>query len=170
MRFVLGALVLLTVFALATRWQDRWTDEVRADRDRAFERQELPSDDRAPVLGRVIVGLESGAPPYARDASSSGGTAPPATRADAPAAGAEKALAAPAGAPSSAQSSALRVFELKVERGQQLGELCRKHYGSARRELVESLARYNGMASPDALREGQLLRLPPIETLIGESR
>lgn len=62
------------------------------------------------------------------------------------------------------------MFQLTVQRGQQLGELCRKHYGSGRRELVDAVARYNHMASPDQLREGQQLLFPPLDALIGERR
>jgi nucleoid-associated protein YgaU len=171
----------LALFALATRWQDHWTEELRSERDRTLARQGLPSDDRAPVLGRVIVGLQSGAPVFeARSSvpSSSGTSADRATAAEdtrAATSSDEHVVAhdapASASAPTEKPSQPIaRVFQLTVKRGDQLGELCRKHYGSARRELIDALARYNHMASADQLREGQQLLLPPIETLIGERR
>ena len=55
--------------------------------------------------------------------------------------------------------------ELVVEPGQSLSMLCKAHYGTASVALVEALARFNALSSPDALRAGQTLRLPPLETL-----
>ena len=56
-------------------------------------------------------------------------------------------------------------FELEVGPGQVLSRIAVHHYGTSRPRLVEALARYNGLDSPDKLREGQRLRLPPIEDL-----
>lgn len=181
MRFVLGALLLLALFALAKRWQEGWTDELRSERDRALARQELPSDDRAPVVGRVVVGVHSGAPAFegsgaARSASGTNGeqasAANDARATTASTAPPEDPIGASEPAPTgkSEREAAARVFQLTVRGGDQLGELCRKYYGSGRRELIDALARYNHMASPDQLREGQKLLLPPIETLLGERR
>ncbi len=181
MRFVLGALLLLVSFALATRWQDRWTNELRSERDRTLARQRLPSDDRAPVLGQVVVGLQSGAPAFEganrvlpTSAESAGRTTKNETAAPAETSAAGTQQPGPVPEPAAAtrrpQESVGRVFQLTVQRGQQLGDLCRKHYGSGRREVVDAVARYNHMASPDQLREGQLLLLPPLEPLIGEKR
>jgi nucleoid-associated protein YgaU len=170
----------LASFALATRWQDRWTEELRSERDRKLARQELPSDDRAPVLGQVVVGLQSGAPAFdaadrARPAPDESGGSTKQSETSALTNPAEVQSrpthpieSAPPG--QSAQESVGRVFQLTVQRGQQLGDLCRKHYGSGRRELIDAVARYNHMANPDQLREGQQLFLPPLESLIGERR
>jgi len=68
----------------------------------------------------------------------------------------------PAPAP---QPAPQRGEELVVEPGQSLSMLCKAHYGTASVALVEALARFNGIPSPDALRSGQTLRLPPLATL-----
>lgn len=161
MRFVLGALLLLALFALAKRWQEHWTTELRAERERTFVRQELPSDDRAPVLGRVVVGRQSGADAFE-------GTN---AQIQIPGGGAARGMASSPDrvpAPPPPQQSAVREFQLVVQRGQRLSDICRKHYGTSRGELVDALARYNQMADADHLREGQRLLLPPLESLLGQ--
>ena len=50
-------------------------------------------------------------------------------------------------------------FELYVRKGQTLGAIVKQHYGHAPKELVEAVARYNGIQA-DALRESWKLRLP----------
>jgi nucleoid-associated protein YgaU len=52
-----------------------------------------------------------------------------------------------------------------VKAGQTLSEICHEHYGSARQSLLLALAHYNHLETPDALREGQVIRLPPSERL-----
>lgn len=74
----------------------------------------------------------------------------------------------PEAATQSPQASSGREFQLIVQRGQQLAEICRKHYGTSRSEVVQALARYNHMPDADHLREGQKLLLPPLESLLGQ--
>jgi hypothetical protein len=50
--------------------------------------------------------------------------------------------------------------------GQNLSTICRGHYGTARVEVVEAVARHNRLANSDSLREGQTLDLPPLEQLL----
>lgn len=57
-------------------------------------------------------------------------------------------------------------WELTVEAGQSLSKIAAAHYGTAPSELIAALARYNGLSSPDELREGQRLRLPPLDVLL----
>jgi nucleoid-associated protein YgaU len=101
-----------------------------------------PAADLPPGWGSVVLGAPSGAvPPIAE---------PP----------------APAPAPVPApEPPAAREFELVVSPGQSLSTICKEHYGTASVALVEALARFNQLKSPDAVRAGQKLRLPPLETL-----
>ena len=41
-----------------------------------------------------------------------------------------------------------------------LGVICLEHYGTSKPKLVEAVARYNGLASPDSIRAGRVLLLP----------
>jgi nucleoid-associated protein YgaU len=106
-------------------------------------RSDLPPD-----WGSAVFGAPSGAEPYAPDAQPAAPTAAPSP------------MPAPAPTPATA-----REFELVVSPGQSLSAICKEHYGTASVALVEGLARFNGLKSPDALRAGQQLKLPPLETL-----
>jgi nucleoid-associated protein YgaU len=53
-----------------------------------------------------------------------------------------------------------------VEPGQSLSRICATRYGSSRLDLVTAVARHNGLASADLVREGQRLDLPPVERLV----
>jgi nucleoid-associated protein YgaU len=55
-----------------------------------------------------------------------------------------------------------------VQAGQSLSAICREHYGTARAEVVAAVSRFNQLADPDSLREGQPLDLPPLDQLIGK--
>jgi nucleoid-associated protein YgaU len=138
MRLWLVALLLLAGFALALvllRRSQESTPQPAVP--------ELPPD-----WGAVVLGAPSGAEPYAPAAQPAAPTpAPP---------------PAPAPAPTPATA---HEFELTVSPGQSLSSICKEHYGTASVALVEALARVNGLKSPDALRSGQKLRLPPLETL-----
>jgi len=57
-----------------------------------------------------------------------------------------------------------------VPRGAVLSRICQDYYGSGRPPIPQRVAEYNGLASPDDLREGQVLRLPEWETLFPEGR
>lgn len=56
-------------------------------------------------------------------------------------------------------------FELTVQPGQTLSQICEAHYGTAASSLVRALADYNGLADVDALGVGERLRLPEIGEL-----
>lgn len=51
-------------------------------------------------------------------------------------------------------------LELVVRSGQSLSKIVAAEYGRSTPELVELLARYNGMDDPNKLRVGQTLRIP----------
>ena len=50
-------------------------------------------------------------------------------------------------------------------KGQSLSTICAAHYGTSRIEIVQALARYNHIERVDAIREGQKLRIPPLDAL-----
>lgn len=167
MKLVLGSLLLLALFALASVWQRNWMREVRAEReqlrgDTAADAIDARPDWARPDWGRVIIGRPSGAEPVEsvrRDAL----VAPnPTSR---PASDALKSSSPPASETAKPPVQE-REFKLVVQHGQSLSTICQSHYKSGRHELIEALARYNKLADVNALKEGQTLSLPPIEKLL----
>jgi nucleoid-associated protein YgaU len=136
----LGAAVLLACFALALSLLRR------EDSPEVASAPPAPATELPPGWGSVVLGAPSGALPPAAE-----------PRAPAPAPN-------PAPAPEAPPPQA-RSFELTVSPGQSLSTICKEHYGTASVALVGALARFNGLASPDALRAGQKLELPPLEKL-----
>ena len=178
MRLVVGGLLLGAVFLAAVLWQRGWTADARAAREaaRSADRALPPADGDAPAdgWGRIVVGRPSGAEPYATserraagsppgDAASGGGRASGAGSVEP----SGSAGTSPSASPDKAATPApAREFVLTVQRGQTLSAICKAHYGSARREIVDALARYNAIGDLDQVREGRTLKLPPIETLL----
>lgn len=169
MKLALAAAVLLALFALLVSLERR---KSRAAAE-AGPAETAATFQEEPGWGSVIVGAPSGAAPLAED------DAPvPTAPASAPAAGTHApdaaartpAAPAPGGAPAPPLPPTAHAFELTVAAGQTLSTICKEHYGSARLELVQALARANALASPDALREGQKLHLPPLEELLAKPR
>ena len=145
MRLWLGAAVLLACFALALSLLRR--DEAPAAEPAASVH---PATELPPGWGSVVLGAPSSALPPAE--------APPQAVPETPAA------PSPA-APPEPEPAAEREFELTVSPGQSLSTICKEHYGTASVALVEALARANGLKSPDAVRSGQKLVLPPLAKL-----
>ncbi len=149
MRLLLGGLLLLVLFLAATSWQKHWTSQARADRSAARGSGAAPAGDLADGWSHVIVGRASGSEAYAAPARD-------AVRPQPLQVGPSPAPAAPAPSPN----------EWTIAPGQSLSMICKQHYGSARLEVVDAVAKHNGLASPDLVREGQKLDLPPIEALL----
>lgn len=165
MRFVLALLLLIALMAAAGLWQERWTDEARHKRDVLFGRASS-SEDGAPgprlVLGRpsgrepfdVPVGPPREAPPRPSPST----VAPPPVSQDtstAPLAAYEPAPWEP-------------VFELEVQPGKVLSVLCEEFYGTSRPPVVQRVAEWNQLASPDQLKVGQRIELPAKAWVLGE--
>ncbi|HEV8111537.1 MAG TPA: LysM domain-containing protein [Planctomycetota bacterium] len=148
MRLLLGGLLLVVLFLAATTWQKHWTSQARAERSAARGSGVPAADDLGDGWSRVIVGRPSGSEAHV----------PPA-QAQVPAANAPV-------APSPTTAEATAATSWTVEPGQSLSLICKAHYGSARLEIVEAVAKHNGLASPDLVREGQKLELPPIDALL----
>jgi len=136
----LAAAILLALVALAVSLLRRAGPE-------SVPREPVPA--LPPGWGSVVLGAPSGAQPPAQ-------LQPPAP---APAPAPEPQ------APTAPEPPAAREFELTVSPGQTLSKICKEHYGTASVALVEALARFNQLASADAVRAGQKLRLPPLATL-----
>jgi nucleoid-associated protein YgaU len=145
-RAVLWILFLLALFGAAVLYQTRFTDAARAERDarkaRATRDADLPDG-----WGRAVIGEKSGAPLI---------DPPPGTR---------PSPAEPRAADPAAPLGPTQETEHVVLKGQSLSTICAAHYGSGRNELVQALARYNRIERVDAIREGQKIRIPPLESL-----
>lgn len=143
MRAALWIAVLLAAFVLAWRIQDRWAAERRDERDAAYGiRSGSASDDG---FGHVVVGEPSGAAPIVV-------TPPPAAP-------------RPANGAAPAPSGADRLRHHVVQSGESLSKICSAYYGTARKDVVDAVARANGLSSPETVRAGQRLVLPPLAEL-----
>lgn len=157
MRLLVGLLSLAVLFLAAARWQRRWTAAARAESAAARGATVVAEGQPAEGWSRVIVGRPSGGEPFPRPSDA---PAPRPARPGAPP------PAAPAGsAPNPGSASPQRVL-LTVQAGQNLASICRERYGTSRSEVVDAVARRNRLASPDLVREGQKLELPPLEELL----
>ena len=58
-------------------------------------------------------------------------------------------------------------FTMRVRPGQSLSVICQQHYGSARKDLVQRVAAYNGLDDPNRIRVGNELYLPAESILYG---
>ena len=167
MRLLLGALILLALFSAAALWQRSWTAEARSSRE-SFSDSRKESGPAVPEDGwsRVVLGRPSGGEPYSRPpdqaprAGTSAGTLEPPPE-GARANGPDPGLGKPATKPVVPAADAT----VTVQAGQTLSEICHDHYGTARLELVLSVAKYNQLTGPDEIREGQQILLPSLERL-----
>lgn len=175
MRILLGALLLVALFLAATTWQRRFTAAARTDLEIARGKTDrIDGGERGGETGGetppegwsvVTVGRPSGGERFGNPAPAPAPATPPASR---PASSSPAAPAVVPGAPRAAPASAAptSTSEWIVEPGQSLSRICAARYGTARAEVVEAVARHNGLADPGLVREGQRLSLPPIESLL----
>lgn len=147
MRAVLWIAILVAAFVLAWQVQDRWAAERREERDAAYARLPDGGGDLPEGYSRAVVGAPSGAAPVLPSES-----ARPVGR-----------PAAPAPEPSASGTGSLRRHV--VQKGDVLSKICSAYYGTARKDVVDAVARANGLADPQALRVGQQLVLPPLDEL-----
>jgi hypothetical protein len=168
---VFGWLLLFGVCALAWTWQVRWSDGVRAARE-SLRSTPAGLHEREASWGRITVGRPSGSEPLVDfpPAEVPEDPAPrPATGGGAP----SPFLTPREETPGVAEPPAPPVWEdaeYVVPRGAVLSRICQDYYGSGRPPIPERVAQYNGLDSPDDLREGQVLRLPEWEALFPEGR
>jgi nucleoid-associated protein YgaU len=159
MRIVLLIAAFAALFGAAALWQSRRIEALERDRELALRMQagevvQGADGDLIPAgWAAVTVGRPSGVDPVER---------PPATEELQP----SNAETPPSGPPPPDEGpSLLSDFELRVEPGQSLSKIARAHYGTAARDVVRALARYNGLADENELTAGQKLLLPSIDRL-----
>jgi len=161
LRTLLWWLLLLCLFALAGLVQIRWRKGVHA------ERQELRAtpatlEEREQGWARITIGEPSGAEPvqielwYPEPEEAAEPPVPP---------GGDPGPGPPEGPPPGYRPAD---FVYTVPRGRVLSKICEDFYGTGRPPIPQRVAEYNGMASPDELKENQVLHLPAWEVLFGE--
>ena len=145
MRTLLGLLILGGLFLMAATWQRNQTKELRAERSQRYGIPEDPSA-REPGWDTLVLGRPSGAQPIPSPAQPESAWENWAdldhdTRAD------ERPFVS-------------QEFRYEVQSGDVLSRICAQHYGTSRASLVDAVAHYNGLSSPDAIRAGKILLLP----------
>lgn len=165
MRALLGWLLLLTLCALAGYLQRRWSRSIRADR-RELESAPVTLQEREESWGEITIGRPSGAEPIDLE-----GLIPPPDREEEESGQGLKSGGTPAGDELSPPLGYRPAdFLYTVPEGRVLSKICEDFYGTSRPPLPARVAEYNGLASPDALRAGRELRLPPKEVLFPEEK
>ena len=166
MRSLVGLLLLLGLCAAAWRWQTSWSDGVRAERE-TLRNTPAGLREREESWGEVRIGRPSGAEPLVlegvdvpEDPEWPGEGELPFLRPPTPGPGGGGEQVTPSPSPVDAP------FEYVVPRGRVLSKICEEYYGTGRPPVPERVAEFNGMSSPDELKEGQTILLPD-RTLIG---
>ena len=157
MRALIGLVVLGTLFVMAASWQSRMTSELRKDRSRRYN----VADDSATGQegwSRLILGRPSGVDPLLIPEPQG------------PAASFSPQLAPPSAAPEPAPAPRFRPDRVhRVQANEVLGKICQEHYEvRPLAAVVDRIAKYNDLDSPNDIREGQELRLPDPDFLFRE--
>lgn len=154
MRALLGLLLLGTLFVMAASWQNRTTKGRHDERARRFNMSDATFDED---WSRLLVGRPSGGEPipvpedYAPAPNVLGDPLPPEVGDDPG--------WTPTPPPAPTRIPPDRVYVVKS--GEVLGSICQREYEVRPLHLVvDKVARYNDLASPDAIREGLELKLP----------
>ena len=151
MRAILGVLILGGLFLAAASWQESQTASLRAKR-----RSEHGIDHDSPTRrgdGRwstLVLGAPSGAEPLLQPGWTADHSPDPTASAGS---------GATEGEPLN-EGEVTPDFSYTVRSGDILGRICRDYYGSGGASLVEAVARYNGLSSPDSIRAGKPILLP----------
>ena len=157
MRALIGLVVLGTLFVMAASWQSRMTSELRKDRS---QRYNVADDSASGQEGwsRLILGRPSGVDPLLIPEPQG------------PAVSFPPQLTPPPAAPDPAPAPRFRPDRVhRVRANEVLGKICQEHYDVRPLDaVVEAVATYNELASPDDIREGQELLLPDPAFLFNE--
>lgn len=149
MRALIGLVVLGTLFVMAASWQSRMTSELRKDRSRRYN---VADDSASGEEGwsRLVLGRPSGADPLLIPEP------------QAPVAIFSPQVAPPPATPDPTPSPRFRRDRVhRVRPNEVLGKICQEHYEERPlAAVVEAVATYNDLASPNDIREGQELLLP----------
>ena len=160
MRALLVVLLIFVAFGASLVWQSGTMARLMSEH---AERRGVMAGSAAdpaalPVpagWGVLVLGDPSGAEPLEPQA------APGTTRALPEAVEPGRLLARPVSAEwSELEARALADYEVTVRRGMTLSAIAKAHYGESPRALVDALARYNDLESPDELVLGTRLQLP----------
>jgi len=153
-RILLGWLLLFGLAASAGWGVSRWRAAAGARGEsltRVSEQEGLPG-----VPAKILVGGPSGAEPVqVREPVLAEPVASP-----------PRSEPAPSPAP---VAPAPQIVELTVRPGSNLSTLCQEFYSAPDRpplsDVITAVARWNDLASPNDLRAGQVLELPPLSSL-----
>lgn len=173
MRPLVLILAIAVAFGAAAAWQSRKVAALKAERVRAAAiadglLAETESGEVQAGWAVITVGRPAGPSGAARVSESiprSDGESDAESRTQLEP-GVAPATQAPQASTQTTNDSWSADWELTVEAGQSLSKIASAHYGTATAELVAALARYNALSSPDELRAGQRLRLPPLDVLL----
>ena len=157
MRLLLGLLILGGLFLVAANWQENLRSSVL--KTRRLERG-IPSHVDPTVNGEdgwttLVLGAPSGAKSIRPK-----NAAPP-----------ESIIQGPTPEPVTPQPLPPTIQpdqERTIAPGDSLSRICEQHYGTSRPRLVQALARYNGLSSPNQIRVGATLLLPDLDLLQGD--
>ncbi|MEM9380311.1 MAG: LysM domain-containing protein [Planctomycetota bacterium] len=172
MRAILGLLILGSLFAAAASWQNRTTSQLR---DRRAMRYGIPSDSIAGPegWGRLVLGRPSGAEPLplpepAPRYDGADGYPPQDPDGRGPAGQDGRGSSTDLTKDLGQQTIIPADFEYTVQPNDVLSVICQKHYDyRPLPQVVEAIARYNDLKSPDAIRSGNVLYLPAESVLFG---
>ena len=184
MKLVL-ALLLVAFFAVGAVVHAHWIDRGHRKRDAVWgepisPQPEVPESPPAVCdngWSLLVVGRPSGRPPVNVDAGprswreqhdlrETRGSVAVAAPAEPEQGAVDLAPAAEIPTTTRRASEVLADFELVVSPGQTLSQICEDAYGTARGGLLQSLARYNGLDSPDKIRVGQKVLIPEKAKLV----
>ncbi|WP_145196994.1 LysM peptidoglycan-binding domain-containing protein [Planctomycetes bacterium Poly30] len=182
MRALIGLLVLGCLFVMAASWQNRTTAELQSRRSLRYAAPADAANADTAGWSRLILGRPSGSeplpipepPPSLRPGSSMDfldgsatyrggeeGSAGVASRS-----AVDPSSIRPVGVEATVAPRYARDFEYIVRPNDSLGEICRKHYDERPlHKLVEAVALYNDLKSPNAIRVGKTILLPDAAVL-----
>ena len=145
MRTLLGLLILGGLFLMAATWQRNQTEDLREQRSQRYGIPEDPASQR-PGWDTLVLGRPSGAQPIPSpeqlDPAWESWTDPDDDARD------------------DGRTGVSQEYRYEVQSGDVLSRICVQHYGTSRASLVNAVAHYNGLSSPDAIRAGKILLLP----------
>jgi phage tail protein X len=159
MRALIGLLLLGGLFLIAASWQRGQTRSLREQRQQEHglpEPHQVTRGDLGADWSLLVLGSASGAEPIP-------GSEPRPTPFEGDTGPVQPPAGGPEPPPSTRQTDPAPYapdYRYEVQGGDFLGKICDRHYGTSRPGLVDAVARYNGLTSPDAVRTGDTLVLP----------
>lgn len=181
MRALIGLLVLGCLFVMAASWQNRTTADLKSRRSLRYAAPADAADTNTAGWSRLILGRPSGAEPLPipepvpgegrpglPGGASYGGGAPGSGQSTVRGGTPEVSPSTlrPVGVDATVAPRYARDFEYVVRNNDSLGVICQKHYDERPlHKLVEAVALYNDLKSPNAIRVGDTILLPDAAVL-----